>query len=95
MTSCGEKFLSLLGRVYSGDEQICNRLLNGLLQGKMIRIRIVGSCISFVYEGVSFNFTNDSEKLSQIKVVLKNPNCNMRLEVCEDDNFSGFRMLLT
>lgn len=94
VTSCGEKFLSLLGRMYSGDEQICNRISDGLLRGD-VEIEIVDDKVSFAYEGMAFEIKGNREELSHVKKILKTS--HKRLEPKEERSdegcFAGFQLL--
>jgi len=96
ITGCGEIFLSLLGKMYVGGDDVCYKMRDGLMQGK-VEIKILHDTISFSYDGLlMLNFKNDPNALLSISTILEN--CHKRIEQRqendEDGNFAGFMLLL-
>lgn len=88
-SACGQRAAVLLGRINTGADQICSRLQRGLLCGE-VDVSIDGDTISFVCDGVTFNFHEDAKKLSFIERAISRGNID--LEPKEESNFLGFEL---
>ena len=93
-TGCGERFLSLLGKMYCGADDICQKLQEGLMRGQTT-IDISDDTISFVCEGCIFSFRENATELLLIDSMLKNNSIQIesKKEHLEDGSFAGFTLI--
>lgn len=92
----GSNFLDcgfvLTGRMYTGGSEICSRIEQELRNGTL-GIEVKEGTISFIFEGVIIGFTENPEKLSMVKQMLK-PETHLCFEPWMDSNYKGFALMV-